>query len=142
MDTGKHKNELESETLQDTVRKKWATRVTGVTAAGKRQQAAISDINQESQRPSSTREDGKVQRWTLKSVKKPSRMTDKSEAYLVDMFEQGSQIGHRADPVQINKQLQLEKDGVNKLLFQPDEWSSPLQISQLFSRLAAAQKQG
>ena len=141
MDTGKHKNELESESLYDTIRKKWATRVTGVTVAGKRQQAAVSDIDQESQRPSSTREDGKVQRWALKSVKKPSRMTDKSKAYLVDIFEQGSRIGHKADPVQISKQMQLEKDGVGKLLFQPDEWRTPQQISQLFSRLAAAQKQ-
>ena len=57
-------------------------------------------------------------------MKKPSRMTDKSEAYLVDIFEQGSQIGHRADPVQIRRQLQCEKDGVGKLLFEPDEWST------------------
>ena len=57
------------------------------------------------------------------------------------MFEQGSWIGHKADPVQISKQMQLEKDGVGKLLFQPDEWRTPQQISQLFSRLAAAQKQ-
>lgn len=71
-------------------------------------------------------------------MKKPSRMTDKSKAYLMDMFEQGSWIGDKADPVQISKQMQLEKDGVGKLLFQPDEWRTPQQISQLFSRLAAA----
>ena len=65
-------------------------------------------------------------------------MTDKSKAYLMDMFEQGSWIRHKADPVQISKQMQLEKDGVGKLLFQPDEWRTPQQISQLFSRLAAA----
>lgn len=68
-------------------------------------------------------------------------MTDKSKAYLMDMFEQGSWIGHKASPVQISKQMQLEKDGVGKLLFQPDEWRTPQQISQLFSHLAAAQKQ-
>lgn len=45
-------------------------------------------------------------------MKKPSRMTDKSKAYLMDIFEQGSRIGHKADPVQISKQMQLEKDGV------------------------------
>lgn len=45
-------------------------------------------------------------------MKKPSRMTDKSKAYLMDIFEQGSWIGHKADPVQISKQMQLEKDGV------------------------------
>ena len=55
MDTGKHENELELESLYDTIRKKWATRVTGVTAAGRHQQAAVSDIDHESQRPSSTR---------------------------------------------------------------------------------------
>ena len=56
-------------------------------------------------------------------------MTDKSKAYLMDMFEQGSWIGHKASPVQISKQMQLEKDGVGKLLFQPDEWRTPQQIS-------------
>lgn len=57
-------------------------------------------------------------------------MTDKSKAYLVDIFEQGSQIGHKAEPVQISKQMQLKKDGVSKLLFMPDEWRTPQQISQ------------
>ena len=82
-----------------------------------------------------------VQGWALKSVKKPSRMSDKSKADLMDIFEQGSRIGEKVDPVQISKQMQLEKDGVGKLLFQPDEWRTPQQISQLFSPLAAAQKQ-
>lgn len=68
-------------------------------------------------------------------------MTDKSKTYLMDIFEQRSRIGHKADPVQISKQMQLEKDGVGQLLFQPDEWRTPQQISQLFSRLVAAQKQ-
>lgn len=82
-----------------------------------------------------------VQGWALKSVKKPSRMSDKSKADLMDIFEQGSRIGEKVDSVQISKQMQLEKDGVGKLLFQPDEWRTPQQISQLFSPLAAAQKQ-
>ena len=43
MDTGKHKNELKSESLYDTIRKKKAIRVTGVTVAGKRQKAAVTE---------------------------------------------------------------------------------------------------
>ena len=54
----------------------------------------------------------------------------------MNIFEQGSQIGHKADP-----EMKLEKDVDSKLLFKSDEWRTPQQISQLFSRLPAAQKQ-
>ena len=37
--------------------------------------------------------------------------------------------------------MRLEKDVKCNLLFSPDEWRTHQQISQLFSRLAAAQKQ-
>ena len=141
MDTGKHKKELESESLYDTIRKKWASRVTGVTAVGKRQQTAVTAFDQGSQSPSGTAEDGKTQGWALKSTKKPSRMTDKMKTYLVNIFEEGSRIGQKADPVQVSRQMRLEKDVDGNLLFKPDEWRTPQQISQLFSRLAAAQKQ-
>ena len=141
MDTGKHNKKLESESLYDTIRKKWASRVTGVTVVGKRQQTAVRVFDQEAQSSAGTGEDRKTQGWALKSVKKPSRMTDKTKTYLVNIFEQGSQIGHKADPVQVSRQMKLEKDVDGKLLFKPDEWRTPQQISQLFSRLAAAQKQ-
>ena len=133
MDTGKHNKELESESLYDTIRKKWASRVTGVTVVGKRQQTAVRVFDQEAQSPAGIGEDRKTQGWALKSMKKPSRMTNKTKTYLVNIFEQGSQIGHKADPVQVSRQM--------KLLFKPDEWRTPQQISQLFSRLAAAPKQ-
>ena len=143
MDTGKHNKELESESLYDTIRKKWASRVTGVTVVGKRQQIAVRVFDQEAeaQSPAGTGEDRKTQGWALKSMKKPSRMTNKTKTYLVNIFEQGSQIGHKADPVQVSRQMKLEKDVDGKLLFKLDEWRTPQQISQLFSRLAAAQKQ-
>jgi len=68
-------------------------------------------------------------------------MTDKTKTYLVNIFEQGSQIGNKAHPDQVSRQMKLDKDVDVKLLFKPDEWRTPQQISQLFSRLAAAQKQ-
>lgn len=48
---------------------------------------------------------------------------------------------HEADPVQVGRQMKLEKNVDGKLLFNPDEWRTPHQISQLFSHLVAAQKQ-
>ena len=68
-------------------------------------------------------------------------MTDNTKTYFVNIFEQGSQIGHKADPHQVSRQMKLDKDVDGKVLFKPDEWKTPQQISQLFSRLAAAQKQ-
>ena len=141
MDTGKHNKELESESLYDTIRKKWVCRVTGVTVVGKRQETAVRVFDQEAQSSAGTDEDRKTKGWALKSTKKPSRMTDKTKTYLVNIFEHGSQIGHKVDPVQVSRQMKLEKDVDGKLLFKPDEWRTPQQISQLFSHLAAAQKQ-
>ena len=54
MDTAKHKKELESESLNDTIRKKWTSRVIGVTVVGKRQQTAVRAFDQGSQSPSGT----------------------------------------------------------------------------------------
>ena len=68
-------------------------------------------------------------------------MTDKTKTYLVNIFEKGSHIGHKADPVQVSRQMKVERDVDGKLLFKPDEWRTHQQISQLFSRLAAVQRQ-
>ena len=69
MDTGKHNKELESESLYDTIRKKWASRVTGVTVARRRQQIAVRVFEQRAQSPAGTGEDTKTQGWALKSRK-------------------------------------------------------------------------
>ncbi|KAK3747891.1 hypothetical protein QZH41_001355 [Actinostola sp. cb2023] len=68
-------------------------------------------------------------------------MTGKMKDYLVEIFEQGSRMGNKADPVQLSREMKLERDGDGKLMLKPDEWRTPQQISQLFSRLAAAQKE-
>ena len=113
----------------------------GVTVTGRHQQAVASAVNQEGQVPSGRSEAIKTQGWALKSVKKPTRMTEKAKAYLEDIFQHGSHSGHKADPVEVSRQMKLEKDSDGRLFFKPDEWRTPQQISQLFSCLAAVQKQ-
>ena len=119
VDTGKGENELESESLYDTIRKKWASRVTGVTVTGRHQEAVASAVNQEGQVPSGSSEAIKTQGWALKSVKKPTRMTEKAETYLEEIFQHGSHSGHKADPVEVSRQLKLEKDRCWKTSIQP-----------------------
>ncbi|KAK3741481.1 hypothetical protein QZH41_002268 [Actinostola sp. cb2023] len=68
-------------------------------------------------------------------------MSDKAKAFLVDKFDQGTRSGLKADPIQISKEMKLIKDSTETLMFAPEEWRTGQQISQLFSRLAAAQKQ-
>ncbi|KAK3709231.1 hypothetical protein QZH41_015435, partial [Actinostola sp. cb2023] len=138
MNTGKHRCELEPESLYDSIRKKWANRVTGITTAGKHHQAVASVPEHQ---PCSSSAVGRSQSWALKRTKKASRMTDKAKAFLVDKFDQGTRSGLKADPIQISKEMKLIKDSTEKLMFTPEEWRTGQQISQLFSRLAAAQKQ-
>lgn len=107
------------------IRKEKATRVTGVTEACKRQQTAVRVFDQEVQSPAGTDKDSKTQGWALESMKKPSRMIDKTKTYLVNIFEQGNQIGHKADPIQVSRQTELDKDVDDMLPFKPDEWRTP-----------------
>lgn len=148
MDTGKHVRELESESLYDKIRKRWASRVTGVSPAETNQQPAASASFSRDQTSSSSaaQELARSYRprptgWALKTAKKPSRMSDNAKAFLVAKFETGARTGLKADPVHVNREIKFVRDATGKLLFQPEEWRTEQQVTQLFSRLSAAQKQ-
>ena len=91
MDSGKHVRELESESLYDSIRKKWVERVTGVTVA-LHEQGSYS-ANEDFPRLSSTNKNQQPRGWALKTAKKASRMEAHVKAYLVQKFDAGCRSG-------------------------------------------------
>ena len=83
MDTGKHRLEVDCESMYDRVRRKWAGITTGVTFAP--------DVPSTS---SQGEDSGSVVRgydprplgWALKITKRPTRMTDNVKTFLMKKF--------------------------------------------------------
>ncbi|KAL9985193.1 hypothetical protein ACROYT_G007563 [Oculina patagonica] len=138
MDSGKHVRKLESESLYDSIRKKWAEKVTGVSVPISEQEASSAHYDRPS---SSTVKDRRTEGWALKTTKKPQRMTDHVKNYLQKKFNTGARSGLKADPVQVSHEMKFLKDDNGHLLFTPEEWRTAPQINSFFSRLSALQRQ-
>ena len=135
MDTGKHRLEVDCESMYDRVRRKWAGITTGVT------------FNPDVPSTSSQGEDsGSAARgydprplmWALKITKRPTRMTDNVKTFLMKKFEEGARTGNKADPVQVAREMKTLRSEDGELTFKPEEWRIAQQISSLFSRQTAA----
>lgn len=138
MDFGQHVRKLESESLYDSVRKKWAEKVTGVSMPSHEQEAIPAHYDRPS---SSIINDRRSKGWALKAIKKPSRMADHVKTYLVQKFDAGARSGLKADPVQVAHEMKFIKDDNGHPLFSPEEWRTSQQINSFFSRLSAMQRQ-
>ena len=132
MDSGKHVRELKSESLYDSIRKKWAERLTGVNVAGFHETGTNSGEELAFPYPSSSKKDKQLMGWALKMVKKPSRMEAHVKAYLIQKFYTGCRTGQKADPVQVARKMKIVKDDAGHLLFTPQEWRTAQQIKSLF----------
>ena len=67
MDTGKHVRELESESLYDSIRKKWAERLTGVNVAVFHETGTYSAEELDFSYPSLSKKDQQPMGWALKN---------------------------------------------------------------------------
>ena len=132
MDSGKHVRELKSESLYDSIRKKWAERLTGVNVAGFHETGINSGEELAFPYPSSSKKDKQLMGWALKTVKKPSRMEAHVKAYLVQKFETGCRTGQKEYPVQVARKVKIVKDDAGHLLFTPQEWRTAQQIKSFF----------
>ena len=139
MDAGKHVrlSDLDCESVYDAARKKWADRGGEMhVASGDRQRIAFEEAG-----PSSTRERRNIG-WALKSTKRTSRMEEKVKAFLAQKFNQGVAGRQKADPIHVAREVKsVARDSRGKLQFKPDEWRTAQQISNLYARMSALQRQ-
>ena len=132
-DTGKHRLEVDCESMYDRIRRKWAGMVTGVTFAPDLPSTSLQggESSSAAHRPL---------RWALKVTKRPTRMTDNVKTFLVEKFEEDVRTENKADPVQVAREMKTLRNEDGKLTFKPEEWRTAQQISSLFSRQTAAQR--
>ena len=129
-EAGNHVRELESISLYDKIRKKYAERVTGISCAIDHPPTRIAEqeFDQRSQ-VMSTRNMG----WALKTTKKRKTFEEKVKSILIEKFEMGERYRNKMDPLSVSREMRLlEKD--NKLYFEPTEWKTAQQIKSFFSR--------
>ena len=137
MDTGKHRLEVDCESMYDRVRRKWAGMVTGVTFAPNVPSTSSQGGDSSSTaRASALRPLG----WALKVAKRPIRMTDNVKTFLMEKFQEGIRTGNKADPVQVAREMKILRNEGGEPTFKPEEWRTAQQISGLFSRQTAAQR--
>ena len=95
MDSGKHVRELKSESLYDSIRKKWAERLTGVNVAGFHETGINSGEELAFPYPSSSKKDKQLMGWALKTVKRPSRMDAHVTHIWFRSLRQAGELGKR-----------------------------------------------
>lgn len=137
MDTEKHVNEVsESESVYDTIRKRWADKVSDMNVVPSKglHIPVVPGPSTSTSRFSSS------EGWALKTNKRGPRMGEKAKMFLLDKFNAGL-TGHKADPLQVAKEMKLSKDKDGNPLFSPEEWRSAKQITSFFSRMSALHKQ-
>ncbi|KAK3738179.1 hypothetical protein QZH41_007176, partial [Actinostola sp. cb2023] len=88
MDTGKHRLEVDCESIYDRIRRKWAGVVTGVTFAVDVPSTSAHAQEGSAIGPATT--DARRRGWALKTTKRFSRMSEKVKAFLEFKFEEGA----------------------------------------------------
>ncbi|KXJ04326.1 hypothetical protein AC249_AIPGENE12719, partial [Exaiptasia diaphana] len=137
MDAGKHVEELESVSLYDSIRIKWAERVTGISNVPSQYGSEVGEDQGVPHKTSESRSMG----WALKKTKKRPRIGDKVKAYLIEKFQAGEISGTKADPLSVSREMKSKKDEKGELVFQPDEWKTAQTIKSFFSRYRAKLRQ-
>lgn len=136
MDAGKHVRATDCESVYDTARKKWASRVTEVhVATGETQLIGFEEAG-----PSRTME-CRSKGSTLETTKRAPRMEEKVKIFFIQKFNQGAAVGQKADPVQVAREMNCVRNCSGKLHFKPEEWRTSQQIKNFFLRMSALQRQ-
>lgn len=130
MDSGKHVKELESVSTYDSIRMKWAERVTGISNVAQEGTPAVAQEDPSISKTTETHSMG----WALKKTKSRPRIGEKVRAFLIKKFEAGERSGSKADPYSVAREMKFKKDASGKLVFQPDEWKTAQTIKSFFSR--------
>lgn len=142
LETGEHKRLLETESMYDKIRMKWASKVTGMAVQDDPRPSTSTNTTDSGELREKRSESSKrAQGWALKSIKKSSRMTDKVKKFLENKFADGARSGLKADPAQLAKEMKVAKNKEGQFIFEPEEWRTTKQIRNLFSRLKVLQNQ-
>lgn len=131
MDIGKHVYELESVSMYDRARLKWAEKVTGISSDT--QEKLTVPTSEAAVHPAVERRT-LAMGWALKVTKEKKRFGERVVAFLIAKFEAGEKSGTKADPLTVSREMKEIKDDNGQLYFKPEEWKTLQQIKSFFSR--------
>ena len=111
MDSGKHVKELESVSLYDTIRLRWAERVTGISYVAHEASAVFAHEESAKSKPKAS-----SMGWALKPTQKRPPL-EEVKTYLIEKFEAGERSGTKADPLSVSREMKFKRDDKGELVF-------------------------
>lgn len=135
MDAGDHVKELESMSAFDTIRKKWADTVVGIS--NQPHIRAPDSTPGESTVSEVSRQKG----WALKTTKDRKRFEEKVKKFLIEKFNEGERTGNKPEPSSVADEMKRKVDENGKPYFEPSDWKTSQQIKSFFSRHNSKMKQ-
>ena len=121
---------LERESLYDQVKRKWAE--TCLSLAGGYVQATPS-TSATAKQPNNQNMPSEEEGWALKKVRHAVTFSENARNYLKEVFLQGEETGHKANPADVATRMQ---DDSGKKRFEKTEKLTTAQISRYFSNLS------
>ena len=139
LDLGKHLIKLERQ--YDQVKCKWAETCLSLTGGYVQAVPSISGASTANQ-PDNLNMPSAEKGWALKKMRSTVTFSDNARNYLRQVFLQGEETGHKADPVDVASRMKVLHDDSGKKKFQKEEWLTTAKISRYFSRLSTLNKSG
>lgn len=133
LDIGDHcvKEERQSETLYDKLRRDWVDMFT--TSVNITKDATCAPGSQQSVSSSPSSDQAVRMGWALPEPRAGSlRFTEKVKNYLTARFDLGEQTGRKADPQQVSNDMRKTTDEQNNRLFDRKEWLTKSQVQGFF----------
>jgi hypothetical protein len=147
LETGKHNNNIENETVYDKIRGDWAEKFMTIDMRpqGKqksRTKAAVAEPTHETLVTSASHSTAAEYKmgWALKQGVASARFSKKVREYLIAKFDAGEKTGRKANPGDVEMEMRNSREENNSRRFTREEWLTSTQIKSFFSRLAAARR--
>ena len=130
LDCGRHKRELERNTLLDKAALTYAEALEGQTAGVPQLETCTMHI-------SAHNDSNMKMGWALKTSGSKVRFTSTQVSYLTSKFKIGEETGQKANPASVARAMRTAKDTNGNPLFTYEYFLTSTQIASFFSRLAS-----
>ncbi|KAK2565739.1 hypothetical protein P5673_010917 [Acropora cervicornis] len=130
LDCGRHKRELERNTLLDKAALTYAEALEGQTAGFPQLETCTMPV-------SAHNDSNRKMGWALKTSGSKLRFTSTQVSYLTSKFKIGEENGQKANPASVARAMRTGKDTNGNPLFTYEYFFTSTQIASFFSRLAS-----
>ena len=150
LESGKHNNTVERETLYDKIRRDWAEKFSTIDIRPNAKQASQITPSATEDAPETflasaigTMDCNSLENkmgWALKQTTLSVRFSKKVRDYLTAKFDAGEKSGKKANPGDVEIEMRNSREENNARRFTREEWLTATQIKNFFSHLAATRR--